>query len=403
MMERAHKPGVAVHSERNTSSPGACQKPIFYIVDWLPPDFGAVGQYGVLFSREMGEAGRHVRLVGLSSQGRTRDREIFDSGGSLEITRLPVSTYKKSASARRLIWIIKSNFRLAAEVIQDPASRRATVLFTGSPPFMLFFAFFCKWLRDARLVYRITDFYPEVLFAAWGRKPAIFAAFEKVTWYFRRRVDEIQVLGEDQRKLLLAGGIRPERITLKRDVSPVPVSGRERPAPRPPELEGRKILLYSGNYGVAHETETIVKGLIFHHRRGSGRFGLWLNASGSEIQSIVESLRAERIAFARSKPSLLADLPAILAAADAHLISLKPGFSGYVLPSKIYGCLSSRRPIVFVGPRSSDVHLLSNEGSLRQLYKQVEVGDVEGFSGALEQLADLLDERSFKGGGVSQI
>ena len=45
-------------------------------------------------------------------------------------------------------------------------------------------------------------------------------------------------------------------------------------------------------------------------------------------------------------------------AADAHLVTLRPQFSGIVLPSKIYACLATRRPIVFVGPQSSDVHLL---------------------------------------------
>ncbi len=31
----------------NVPSP---QTPVFYIGDWLPPDFGAVGQYGLLFA-----------------------------------------------------------------------------------------------------------------------------------------------------------------------------------------------------------------------------------------------------------------------------------------------------------------------------------------------------------------
>ena len=52
----------------------------------------------------------------------------------------------------------------------------------------------------------------------------------------RRQVDSFQVLGEDQRRLLLAGGISPERIIMKRDVSPVVISGDERPAKRPDEL-----------------------------------------------------------------------------------------------------------------------------------------------------------------------
>ena len=69
----------------------------------------------------------------------------------------------------------------------------------------------------------------------------------------RRQVDSFQVLGEDQRRLLLAGGISPERIIMKRDVSPVVISGDERPAKRPAELGSGLVILYSGNYGVAHD------------------------------------------------------------------------------------------------------------------------------------------------------
>jgi hypothetical protein len=374
---------VCASSELGSS---ARQSPVFYLVDWLPPDFGAVGQYAVLFSRQMAGAGRKVRLIGLSSRHHSFEQERFGNGGVLEITRLHKAPFDKSRNSKRLIGTIAANLRLVWPVIKDEGARGADVLFTGSPPFMLFFAFLTKWLRGTRLVYRITDFYPEVLFVAWGKRPALLVIFERITWYLRRRVDVFEVLGEDQRRLLLAGGIRPDRIILKRDVSPVPVSGREKPVPRPASLEGRKALLYSGNLGVAHEVETVLKGLVRHYRQGSGRFGLWLNASGQGVQPLIDGLRAQGIPFALTEPAPLEELPAVLAAADAHLITLKPGFSGYVLPSKIYACLGSQRPIVFVGPESSDVHLLcSRERFLH--YEQVNVGDVEGFAGVLERLA----------------
>jgi hypothetical protein len=46
---------------RETSSNKSNQ--LFYIVDWLPPDFGAVGQYGAIFARDLAVAGRDVVLL----------------------------------------------------------------------------------------------------------------------------------------------------------------------------------------------------------------------------------------------------------------------------------------------------------------------------------------------------
>ena len=220
-------------SSINSASPD--QPRLFYVVDWLPPDFGAVGQYAVLFGREIAQTGRMVSLIGLTSGARETQREIFDTG-VLEINRIPASRYSKSSLIRRLLWSLNTNLRLIWEVIRDPRSHKAQILFTGSPPFMLFFAVLAKWLRRARLIYRITDFYPEVLIAALGRRPLTLALFERLTWWFRRRVDAFQVLGEDQRRLLIAGGIASERITLKRDVPPISITGNEVPVQRPPEL-----------------------------------------------------------------------------------------------------------------------------------------------------------------------
>jgi hypothetical protein len=365
------------------SMPAGAAHLTFYLVDWLPPDFGAVGQYAALFCREMAEAGQNVRLIGLSSRA-SRD-ELFEKG-NLRITRLATRPLNKNSSVGRLIWALIANCRLVWEVLRDRNARRADVVFTGSPPFMLFFVFICKWVHSVRLVYRITDFYPEVLFAAWGRRPAAFRFFEVLAWSLRRRIDEFQVLGEDQRAILIGGGICPNRIVLKRDLSPVTITGSETPARRPMELLGRKILLYSGNYGVAHDFETVAKGLAIHHEKGIGRFGLWLNASGSSIKPLTSILRAEGIPFSLSEPVSLDRLPELLATADAHLIALRPSFSGYVLPSKIYACLQSRRPILYVGPRSSDVHLLCvQKPNLR--YEHVEAGDAEAFASALNRLA----------------
>src|SRR5260370_16466539 len=223
---------------------------------------------------------------------------------------------------------------------------------------MLFFALLVKVIRRARLIYRITDFYPEVLIAELGHRPWL-RLLERRTWLLRRRVDRFEILGEDQRRILIAGGIAPDRITLKRDISPVEFRGDEQPVEPPPPLHGRKILLYSGNYSVAHDVATVVGGLIQHHRDGTGTFGLWLNATGAAADTVEQELRAAGIPVARSTLGPLADLPQVLATADAHLISLRPAFAGIVLPSKVYACIASRRPILFLGPATSDLALLS--------------------------------------------
>jgi hypothetical protein len=366
---------------------GRPSTPLIYVVDWLPPDFGAVGQYALNATRDLAKAGRDVVLIGLTRGPPSMQVSIPpDSGsGSLTVVRLHASPYSKTRLWRRLAWTFATNSRLFWAVYRHPKSRRADIQFTGAPPFFLYFALPLKVWRRARLIYRITDFYPEAIIAHLGRRSAVLGAIERVTWFLRRRVDAFEVLGEDQRRMLERGGINPERITVKRDTAPITVTGAEPPAPRPLVLENKKVLLYSGNYGAAHEVDTVVEGFVRHYRNGNGRFGLWLNATGQNADLLERRLRANDIAVARSAPVPLDELPNVLAAADTHLITLRTAFSGIVFPSKVYGCIQSGKPIVFVGPTSSDVHRLCVQAG--GSYRQVTPGDPDGFARALDDLA----------------
>ena len=53
---------------------------LVYICDWLPPDFGAVGQYSVLFSHELVAKGHDVILAGLSTSGNRDTTETIGLG-----------------------------------------------------------------------------------------------------------------------------------------------------------------------------------------------------------------------------------------------------------------------------------------------------------------------------------
>jgi hypothetical protein len=361
------------------------RKKLFYVVDWLPPDFGAVGQYGLGFATDLARAGRTVCLVGLTS-GATRRTSAAVGSGRLETVRLSAPRYDKARLTTRLRWTLRTDMRLWWEVVRRREARHGDLLFTGSPPFFLYFAAMAKLVRRMRLTYRITDFYPEVLIAEAGAASLPLGLLQSFTWALRRRVDRFEVLGCDQKRILLAGGIPADRITLKRDTSPVVITGREPPAPRPPRLAGHAILIYSGNCGVAHEVDTVVGGFERYLRQSGRPVGLWLNATGRNADRLESALRDLGAPIARTDPIPLDQLPSLLCAADAHLVTLRPAFAGIVLPSKIYGCLASRRPIVFVGPQTSDINAACLEHSAAG-YRHVEPGDIIGFAAALDWVA----------------
>ena len=367
-------------------------KSLVYLCDWLPPDFGAVGQYSLLFARERAAAGEDVTLAGLSSTASSVEEESVGAG-RLRIVRLGAELYDRADFKRRALWTLRTDLALI-RALRREIRRADEVLFTGSPPFLIHLLVPLNLFVRKPLTYRITDFHPECLMAEMGpgNVPALLRLFHRWTVFLRRRVDRFEVLGEDQRQRLLAIGIRPERIVLKRDPSPVEIPPDTEPLPIPEELRGRAVLLYSGNFGVAHDHETFIEGYRRHYREnrenreGSGRVGLWLNATGARADRVEEILRREGLPVHRSRPVPLDLLPRLLVTPHAHLITLRDEFVGYVLPSKVHGCIQSGRPVLFVGSERSDVHLLCARGLPPDRYLRADVGDPAAVAGALETL-----------------
>ncbi|WP_422014704.1 hypothetical protein [Reyranella sp.] len=360
------------------------ERRIVVIADWLPPDFGAVGQYMQMRAQALAEKGHMVTLVGLTSGAATKvHREI--GMGSLTEIRLSTRPVPRHSLLGRMLWTIFTNLRLLIAAF-GPLRAAHGILFTGSPPFLIHLLAPLRPLWRGRLVYRITDFHPECLIAARDRSSRALNLLLRMTNFWRRRVDAFEVLGEDQRRRLEATGIAAERVALVRDGSPVVFSFDDPVEPLPADLAGKCVLLYSGNYGVAHEVETVVRGYELHHREGSGRVGLWLSATGAGADEIAGRLRSAGLPLHRSAPVPLKKLSGLLRAPAAHLVTLRDSFVGYVMPSKIYACLESGKPIVFVGSADSDVNLLARSDPAG--YLRVDCEDFRGFAAALEKLAD---------------
>jgi hypothetical protein len=361
-------------------------KRLVYICDWLPPDFGAVGQYAVLFAREWARDGWDVTLVGLTSDKSSSQAVEPIGDGSLEVLRIHRRTYKKQRFASRLVWTAASNILLLAGAFR--AMRRAdAVLFTGSPPLMLHFIAPFNLLLRKHLIYRITDFHPECLIAERGNTGLILGLLLRLTHFWRRRIDEFEVLGSDQARRLEDCGVAAGRMRLKRDFSPVTFEPGQMPLALPNELLGGcGTILYSGNWGLAHDEKTFIEAYAQYLDQSQLGLRFWVNATGAKADRVESELRSRGVPFYRSSLVPLEDLPRLLLAADVHLITLRDPFVGYVLPSKVYACVESGKRILFVGSQNSDIHLVASRALSPGRYCRVDVGDVDGLVDALHAM-----------------
>jgi len=197
----------------------AKERRIVIIADWLPPDFGAVGQYMQMRAQGLAEQGHDVTLVGLSTGSGSKSRQERGKGSLTEI-RLSARPVPRGSLLGRMLWTIVTNLRLILAAF-GPLRAADGILFTGSPPFLIHLLVPLKLLWRGRLIYRITDFHPECLIAARDRPSRALRLLMGLTNFWRRRVDGFEVLGEDQRRRLNVTGVPAGRIALVRDGSPV--------------------------------------------------------------------------------------------------------------------------------------------------------------------------------------
>ena len=356
---------------------------IVLLCDWLPPDFGAVGQYAVGFARELAEQGHQVALVGFSSTASSCTDERVGAG-TLRTRRLHRVVDARASLLTRAWWTLGANLALLWGARRELRACDE-IRFTGSPPYLILFVMPLATLLRVKTRYRITDFHPECLEAALGRSPPLLRVIGALSNFWRRRVDLIEVLGDDQRRRLEQAGVHTQTL-LRRDPSPVVIDPAGAPAAPPAAAAGRKLILYSGNWGVAHDHETFVHGYQAFNALHPGRCWLWLNATGKRVDLVATALAAADVPFGRTALVPLDQLAGVMIAPDVHLITLADAFVGFVMPSKVYACIASGRPILFIGSAGSDVHTLCQSALPPDRYRRVEVGDSDGVCAALALL-----------------
>jgi glycosyltransferase involved in cell wall biosynthesis len=141
---------------------------------------------------------------------------------------------------------------------------------------------------------------------------------------------------------------------------------------------GKFIALYSGNIGLAHDFETLV---------GAAKL---LEGGGVQMVFAGEGPRLEQVRreteglahVAFLLPQAKEDLSAFLAAADVHLVSVRAGLEGLVVPSKAYGILAAGRPLFYVGAVNSEVAGVIAESGCGVVIPN---GDAAGLAEAIKQ------------------
>src|SRR2546427_5170776 len=179
--------------------------------------------------------------------------------------------------------------------------------------------------------------------------------WEKLHRWALRRATRVIVLGEDMRARIVAKGVDPSRVVIVRDGAETLPPNTPLPAPDPEVVRAIRgnfsfVLVHAGNLGFYGAWNTLVTAGRRLASEGAGLVFVGDGAQRAQIEAAAAG--AGNIRFLDFFPA--GKIPSVLAPADAHIITVKRGLEGVVVPSKMYGILAAGKPIVAVAPRETD-------------------------------------------------
>jgi colanic acid biosynthesis glycosyl transferase WcaI len=237
------------------------------------------------------------------------------------------------------------------------------------PPFNGIVGAFLSVLKRKPLIYDIQDIYPDMAVAGSIVQPGLLTRFwERLHRWALRRATRIIVLGDDMRARIIAKGAKGSKDP--KDIDPAKVfivrSGVDTPPPVSPPLtlnpevtrairgNFRFVFLHAGNLGFYGAWDTIIAAARKLENENIGFVFVGDGAERSRLENLAAG--ATNIRFLPFFPS--SDIPSVLAAPDVHIVTIKRGLEGVVVPSKMFGIIAAGKPIVAVAAAETDVAAL---------------------------------------------
>ena len=276
-----------------------------------------------------------------------------EKSGPVRIVRIGSTDYSRAQMKKRVFNYLSYVFLALPVVLFVPCD---VVLAMTDPPFEGIVGAFVSFLKRKPYVYNIRDMYPDMAVGGSIVAPGLLArVWEKLHRWALRRAARVIVLGEDMRNRILEKNVSSSGVVVIRDgaemASANAKAGLDEDVIQAIRGDFRFVLLHAGNLGFYGAWDTLLAGA---RELAPDGVGLVFVGDGAERPRLEAA--AKEVPNARFLPFFPASkIPSVLAAADAHLITIKRGLEGVVVPSKMYGILAAGKPIVAVAPKECDV------------------------------------------------
>ncbi|MGA7840289.1 MAG: glycosyltransferase family 4 protein [Candidatus Acidiferrales bacterium] len=346
---------------------------ILLLNEYYPPDTSATAKMAAQVAEALAQRHRVTVVAGRPSydpdarypyallRRDTRNRVTVECVGS--------TAFPRHQMLRRV-----SNYLsyLALAVPRALALRPDIILAMTDPPIAGIAGAFIARLAGRPFVYNIRDLYPDMAVGGDIVRAGKWAArWENLHRWALKHAARVIVLGDDMRERILAKGVAAERVFVVRDgttptTAPMaasattPAAATTAAAASMPERDDPVVqeirhgfpfvVLHAGNLGFYGAWDTLLAAAKILSNENTGFVFIGDGANRAALESASRDL--QNVKFAPFRP--VAQLPHVMMAGDVHVVTVKRGLEGVVVPSKLYSILAAGRPIIVVAPAECD-------------------------------------------------
>lgn len=328
---------------------------ILILNQYFPPDTAATAKMAAVLAEKLAERHHVTVLAGRPSYDPSEHHPFYLSRrevhGNLVIERVGSTSYPRFQMRRRLANYLSYLALAVPRALTIPAD---VILAMTDPPVAGIAGAFIAQIRRRPFVYNIRDLYPDMAVAAGivTERPWV-RSWERLHRWALRRASKVIVLGDDAKDRVVSKGLDPSRVVVVRDGAAIPreLSSRDHAVARDVRNGAAFVLLHAGNLGFYGAWDTLVAAARAMDGEGVSFTFVGDGALRGRLESSAAGCHSVRLMPFRPPQ----DVPHVMAAADAHVVTVRRGLEGVVVPSKLYPILAAGRAVLAIAPENTDV------------------------------------------------
>lgn len=380
------------------------KKNLLIYAHYYYPDVASTGQILTELAEGLNDA-FHITVIctvpsytGKIEQHYRKHKYFYENINGVDVLRIRVPEFRKNFAPSRIynigmyfISAIAATFRVEH---QD-------YIFTISQPPVLggLLGVIGKKIKHAKSIYNIQDFNPEQVEAVefTGNK-LILRTMMELDKFSCRQADKVIVVGRDMIQTLEKrfGENMPPYAYInnwinEKEIVPLTPENKQVAAFKQKYgLEGKFVIMYSGNVGLYYDLVNIMK--IIAKYRDDEHVVFAFIGEGSVLEELEKYKRQnqlDNVCFIpyQDKEKLVYSLNA----GDVHFVMNAKGIKGVSVPSKLYGVMAAGKPVLGILEEGSEARLIIEEAKCGI---SVDPGDYEAIEGLITRYIQMKNENS---------